>query len=94
MLRVQVAVVIVLVIIVIGWALWPHHAEGLTPIPGDPNRNILRRSDPYPADLYPGGMSNSLMNYYFQTDASTYSPWEDDYCRHAPVACKTMGLSV
>lgn len=99
------ACVVVVIVVLAGWfamRYWKkHHREGLayppfvdalghvTPVPGDPDRNILRRSEPYPPGRYPYG---GLGSYYFQTDPA-YSGYEDDYCIHAPAACAAMGLT-
>lgn len=97
-----VLAVIILVILVAIWCAWSAgHREGLLyrpftdaaghviPVPGDPDRNILRRSVPYPLGQYPYG---GLSSYYFSSDPARYSSYENDYCDVDPAACPGFRL--
>jgi hypothetical protein len=66
---------------------FPLHQDTLgyrIPLPGDPGKNILRRSVPYPPHRYPVG---GLADFYFRYDPAYSTGFENDYCQHNPVAC-------
>lgn len=99
------AAALLLVLIVVAffaWRFWKKsRGEGLTqpifrdalgysiPLPGDPDRNIMRRSQPYPPGRYPRG---GLADFYVQYDPAYSTAFEADYCWHLPVACAGMAL--
>jgi hypothetical protein len=101
--KVAFVVIVVIVLVVIAyfaWRYWKKHypKDGFfardalgyeIPMPGDPNRNILRRSQPYPPGRYPRG---GLGDFYFQFDPAYSSSFETDYCWHAPEACAGFAL--
>ena len=97
-----IVVVVIMIVFVVCWrwrrALmreklsFPPFVDALgyeTPVPGDPERNILRRSRPYPPGRYPEG---GLNDFYFSYDPSYSTSYENDYCHHAPVACAGFAL--
>lgn len=97
-----IVVLIVVLVGVLGARTWrAEYREGLseppfvdsngykTPVPGDPDRNILRRSEPYPPGRFPYGGLNS---YYFSYDPAMYSSYEFDFCTHSPTACRGFAL--
>lgn len=103
--KLGLALLIVLAVVAIayfGWRYWKGRPkEGLafppfvdalgyeTPVPGDPGRNILRRSRPYPPGRYPEG---GLHDFYFSFDPAYSTAFETDYCWHAPAACAGFAL--
>lgn len=97
---VAIMVIVLVVIAYFAWQYWKKHysKDGFfardalgyeIPMPGDPNRNILRRSQPYPPGRYPSG---GLGDFYFQFDPAYSSSFETDYCWHAPEACAGFAL--
>ena len=98
---VVLVVVAIILIAYFGWwrkrgtkegLAWPPFRDELgyeTPVPGDPDRNILRRSQPYPPGRYPYG---GLSSFYFQYDPAYSTGFEHDYCWHNPVACSGFML--
>ena len=101
--KITIVVVVVIVLIIIAFFAWRHWKKRYPkdkffardalgyeiPMPGDPNRNILRRSRPYPPGRYPSG---GLGDFYFQFDPAYSSSFETDYCWHAPEACAGFAL--
>ncbi len=103
--RYQVAMLTALAVIIIALFAWLglsvacRRKEGLSPfrdaagyeipVPGDPNRNILRRSRPYPPGRFPIG---GLADYYFQYDPAYSTGFETDFCWHSPIACSGFAL--
>lgn len=96
--------VLVALVVVAAAAVRPHFRERLafppfedspghwTPVPGDPDRNILRRSQPYP-DMYAdiGGGRGALADFYFRFDPAYSTSFQHDACYRNP-ACAGFAL--
>ena len=90
-MSVNIAVLVLLAMLIAGasYTAYKVHREGLI-MPGDPNRNILRRSRaPYMEGRYPRG---GMLDYYFQTDPSMAVGDSFDNCWLNPTACARIGL--
>lgn len=59
------------------------------PVPGSPDRGVLRRTRPYPPTRYPQG---GLADFYFPRDPAHASDFDADLCLRAPAACAGYAL--